>query len=120
MAVFRRRAKLEPLRRSGVGDLFGQHGYSVPPSRSPAQTAFCARHSSREGAAGTEGPFEAAGEVSHKLNREFAVGDKVQVKLYDGRIVDATVRAVVDEGEKLQVDFGHEQTALVKASQVVG
>jgi Family of unknown function (DUF5677) len=51
-------------------------------------------------------PFEAAGEVSHKLNREFAVGDKVQVKLYDGRVVDATVRAVVDQGEKLQVAQG--------------
>jgi hypothetical protein len=31
----------------------------------------------------------------------------------------ATVRAIVDEGEKLQIDFGHEETALVKTSQVV-
>lgn len=30
----------------------------------------------------------------------------------------AKVRAVVDDGGKLQVDFGNEETALVKASQV--
>jgi hypothetical protein len=33
--------------------------------------------------------------------------------------VNATVRAIVDEGEKLQIDFGHEETALVKTSQIV-
>jgi len=49
------------------------------------------------------------------------VGDQLQVKLHDGRIVNATVRAVVDMGGKvpLQVEFGHEETALVKTSQVV-
>ena len=34
-----------------------------------------------------------------KQDREFAVGDKLKVKLHDGRIVDATVRAIVDDGE---------------------
>ena len=52
-------------------------------------------------------------------DREFAVGDTFKVKLHDGRIVDVTVRAIVDDGGKLQVDFGHEETALVKPSQVV-
>ena len=51
--------------------------------------------------------------------KEFAAGDKLIVKLHDGRIVDATVRAIVDDGWKLQVDFGNEGTALVKANQVV-
>jgi hypothetical protein len=51
--------------------------------------------------------------------REYHVGDKLQVKLHDGRTVDASVRAIVDDGEKLQVDFGHEETALVSAKQVV-
>lgn len=51
--------------------------------------------------------------------REFHVGDKLKIKLHDGRIVDATVRAIVEEGSKLQVDYGHEETALVKPSQVV-
>jgi hypothetical protein len=32
------------------------------------------------------------------------------------RVVDAVVRAIVEDGEKLQVDHGHEETALVKAS----
>jgi sRNA-binding protein len=50
---------------------------------------------------------------------KFSVGDKLKVKLHDGRIVDATVRAVVDDEEKLQVDFGYQETALVKVSQVV-
>lgn len=54
-----------------------------------------------------------------KPDREFAIGDKLQVKLHDDRIVDATVRALLDDGEKLQVDYGHEETALVKVSQVV-
>jgi hypothetical protein len=56
---------------------------------------------------------------NNKPDREFAVGDKLRVRLHDGRTVDATVRAIVDDGEKLQVDFGHEETALVKVSQVV-
>ena len=34
-----------------------------------------------------------------KQDREFAVGDKLKFKLHDGRIVDATVRAIVDDGE---------------------
>ena len=54
-----------------------------------------------------------------KPDRDFSVGDKLRIRLHDGRIVDATVRAIVDEGEKLQIDFGHEETALVKTSQVV-
>jgi hypothetical protein len=56
---------------------------------------------------------------NNKPDREFAVGDKLRVRLHDGRTVDATVRAIVDDGEKLQVDFGHEETAMVKVSQVV-
>jgi hypothetical protein len=52
-------------------------------------------------------------------DREFAVGDKFKVTLHDGRIVDATVRAIVDDGGKLQVDFGHEEAAMGEPSQVV-
>jgi hypothetical protein len=52
-----------------------------------------------------------------KQDCEFAVGDKLKIELHDGRIVDATVRAIVDDGEGLQVDFAHEETALVKVSQ---
>jgi hypothetical protein len=53
--------------------------------------------------------------------KSFAVGDTVKVKLNDGRVVDATVRAVVnnDGEQKLQVDYGHEETALIEFWQVV-
>ena len=50
------------------------------------------------------------------------VGDKVQVSLSGGKIVDATIKAVLDgytDGPRYQVDFGNSQTALVRASQVV-
>jgi hypothetical protein len=50
------------------------------------------------------------------------VGDKIQVSMYGGKIVDATVEAVLDgytDGPRYQIDFGKEQTALVRASQVV-
>lgn len=57
--------------------------------------------------------------TDRNTNHEFAVGDKLKVKLHDARIVDATVRAIVDDGEKLQIDYGHEETALINASQIV-
>jgi hypothetical protein len=49
------------------------------------------------------------------------VGDHILVKLSGGRIVEATIKAVVDttEGIRLQVDFGYEETALVYDWQVV-
>jgi hypothetical protein len=56
-----------------------------------------------------------------KPQREYAVGDKVKVNLHHGTIEDAIVRAVVQHGDglKLQVDFGHEQTALIDPRQIV-
>ena len=59
--------------------------------------------------------------MKNKNKREFKVGDRVKVSLPVGRIVDATIRAVVEhiDGLKLQVDFGHEQTALIDVRQVV-
>jgi hypothetical protein len=54
-------------------------------------------------------------------NRQFNVGDKIRVNLHHGKIEDATIRAVISEedGIKLQIDFGYEQTALIPVSQVV-
>ena len=45
----------------------------------------------------------------------YAVGDRVKVNLHKGRIVDATVKAVIERtgGKRLQVDFGKDETALV-------
>ena len=50
---------------------------------------------------------------------QFHVGDKLKVKLYDGRVVDATIRAVVEELGKLRIDFGNEETAVVDESQIM-
>jgi tRNA A58 N-methylase Trm61 len=52
---------------------------------------------------------------------EFRVGDRVKVNLHTGRIVDATVKAVIErtDGKRLQVDFEKDETALVHLWQVV-
>jgi hypothetical protein len=52
--------------------------------------------------------------------REFHVGDHVTVSLSGGRIVDATVTAVVKrtKGTRLQVSYGKDETALVYLWQV--
>jgi hypothetical protein len=53
--------------------------------------------------------------------RQFKRGDFVRVSLPVGQIVEATIRAVIEstEGVQLQVDFGHEQTALVDERDVI-
>jgi len=52
--------------------------------------------------------------------REHKVGECVLVKLSGGRIVEATIKAVVEttEGVRLQVSFG-EETALIYPWQIV-
>ena len=51
----------------------------------------------------------------------YAVGDRVKVNLHTGRIVDATVKAVIEgtDGKRLQVDSGKDETALVYLWQVI-
>ena len=53
--------------------------------------------------------------------RQFKVGQRIQIKLSGGRIEPAVVKAVIEhtDGSQLQVDFGHEQTALIGLWQVV-
>jgi hypothetical protein len=50
----------------------------------------------------------------------FVFGDRLQVKLSGGRIVEATIKAIVEttEGLRLQVSFG-EETALIYLWQIV-
>jgi hypothetical protein len=52
--------------------------------------------------------------------RKYKVGDHLQVKLSGGRIVEATIKAVVEttEGVRLQVSFDDE-TALIYRLQIV-
>jgi hypothetical protein len=52
--------------------------------------------------------------------KQHNVGDRVQVKLSGGRIVEATVKAVIEttDGVRLQVSFGDE-TARIYEWQIV-
>ena len=52
--------------------------------------------------------------------RKYKVGDHILVKLSGGRIVQATIKAVVEttEGVRLQVSFG-EETALIYPWQII-
>jgi hypothetical protein len=54
--------------------------------------------------------------MEKKAPKEYRVGQHVRVKLSGGRIEEAKVAAVVsnDDGVRLQVDFGHDETALVE------
>ena len=48
----------------------------------------------------------------------YKVGDRIQISL-NNRILDAVIRAVIEQtdGLRLQVDFGHAQTALSQPNQ---
>jgi hypothetical protein len=50
--------------------------------------------------------------ASEEDGKQYKVGDKITSKLHDGRIVDATIRAVFqqDDETKLNIDYGHEET----------
>jgi hypothetical protein len=54
------------------------------------------------------------------MSKFYKVGDRVLVKLSGGRIVEATVKAVVErtDGIRLQVSFGNE-TALIYLWEIV-
>ena len=51
----------------------------------------------------------------------YAVGDRLKVNLHTGRIVEATIKAIIErtDGKRLQVDFGKDETAFVHLWQVV-
>lgn len=51
---------------------------------------------------------------------EYKVGDHLQVKLSGGRIVEATIKAIIDttDGVRLQVSFG-DGTARIYEWQIV-
>jgi hypothetical protein len=53
--------------------------------------------------------------------KEFKPGQRIRIKLSGGRIEDATIKAVIErtDGVRLQVDFGHDETALIELWQVV-
>ena len=59
--------------------------------------------------------------MSNKPERQFHVGQHIRINVHSRRFEDATVKAIVEhtDGPRLQVDFGHEQTALIQMWQVV-
>ena len=54
-----------------------------------------------------------------KVERAFAVGDKVLVKLSGDKLVEGTIKAILDktDGQRLQVSFD-QRTALLHLWQV--
>jgi hypothetical protein len=68
------------------------------------------------------GAMPAKKKASHsEQEASYAVGDRLKVNLHTGRIVDATIKAIVErtDGKRLQVDFGKDETALIYLWQVV-
>jgi hypothetical protein len=53
-------------------------------------------------------------------SNDYAVGDRIKANLHFGKIVDATIKAIVShsKGVRLQVDFGKDETALIHLWQV--
>ena len=54
-------------------------------------------------------------------SEEFKPGQHIRIKLSGGRIEEATIKAVIEHTDRirLQVDFGHDETALIELWQVV-
>jgi hypothetical protein len=68
------------------------------------------------------GAMPAKKKASHsEQEASYAVGDRIEVNLHTGRIVVATVKAVIErtDGKRLQVDFGKDETALIYLWQIV-
>jgi hypothetical protein len=59
--------------------------------------------------------------MAKKTPKEYKPGEYIRVKLSGGRIEEAPINHVIQspEGIKLQVDFGHDETALIETWQVV-
>jgi hypothetical protein len=51
----------------------------------------------------------------------YKIGQTIIVKFNDGRVLESKIRAIIEgtNGLKLQVDFGHEETALINERQIV-
>jgi hypothetical protein len=54
-------------------------------------------------------------------SKQAKIGDKIKVKIHAGKIVTATITAIIDsaDGVKYEVDLGLDQTALVHEWQIV-
>jgi hypothetical protein len=59
--------------------------------------------------------------MNKNSERGFRVGGKVGVSMHGGKIVDAVIKAIIGKADGLhyQIDFGIEQTALIREKQIV-
>jgi hypothetical protein len=59
--------------------------------------------------------------MQYSPDMAYKIGQHILVKLPVGRIVEATIRAIVEhtDGLRLQVDFGKDETALIHEWQIV-
>ena len=59
--------------------------------------------------------------MAKKIPKEYKSGQSILVKLSGGRIVEARVNHLIQDRDatKLQVDFGHDETALIEHWQVL-
>jgi hypothetical protein len=103
--------------------------------------SFCARPSTRAGAGAekqvttlalqhndvtVETRYSATVSTNRRSDKSnervnvFAVGDRIRVNHHTGRIVEATIKAVINRTDSpgLQVDFGKDETALIRSWQV--
>jgi hypothetical protein len=47
------------------------------------------------------------------MAKEYKVGNPITVMLNDGRVVEAKICVLIEDTEGLQVDYGHDETALI-------
>ncbi|MGB2666753.1 MAG: hypothetical protein WAK48_22305 [Candidatus Acidiferrum sp.] len=54
------------------------------------------------------------------MAEEYKLGNSVVVRLNDGRIVEGKIKAIIraTDGIRLQVDYEHDETALIHETQV--
>jgi hypothetical protein len=60
-------------------------------------------------------PSQKRSDQPNERAKVFTVGDRIRVNLHTGRIVEATIKAVINrnDGPRLHVDFGKDETALI-------
>jgi hypothetical protein len=69
---------------------------------------------------GRNSTVQASGQMRRRMS-DFKAGQHITVKLSGGRLVDAEIKAIIDteEGKRLQVSFGNDETARIYLWQLV-
>lgn len=115
-------APRKDVRRGATDVRAGSSANGLSESESGPTTSGSVRDSTGRGTERMEAKKKPAKNDKTERNiNDFAVGDHVKVNMHRGRIVDGTVKAVVNrtDGPRLQVDFGNDETALIHFQQIV-